>query len=92
MINDVALANAIRKIRKLRLIDHVPIKDSPPPAVTFLAVMQSGLGGMYDDAALEYIFRHFLKYYEASVADTSQDRANDTSLVVGCPPDERSGK
>jgi len=66
MNNDAALAEAIRKVRKLRLVDHVPIKDSPPPAVTFLAVMQQGLGGMYEDAALEYIFRHFLKYYEAA--------------------------
>jgi hypothetical protein len=74
MINDAALAIAIKKIRKLRLIDHVPIKDSPPPAVTFLAVMQSGLGGMYDDAALEYIFRHFLKYYQVGVTDTSHDQ------------------
>jgi hypothetical protein len=65
-MNDAALAVAIKKIRKLRLIDHVPIKDSPPPAVTFLAVMQSGLGGCYEDAALEYVFRHFLKYYEAA--------------------------
>jgi hypothetical protein len=71
MIDDAALAIAIKKIRKLRLIDHVPIKDSPPPAVTFLGVMQSGLGGMYDDAALEYIFRHFLKYYQAGAPVTS---------------------
>jgi hypothetical protein len=71
MINDAAFAIAIKKIRKLRLIDHVPIKDSTPPAITFLAVMQSGLGGMYDDAALEYIFRHFLKYYEAGVTAPS---------------------
>lgn len=63
-IDDAALAVAIGKMRKLRLIDHVPIKDSSPPAVTFLAVMKQGLGGCYEDAALEYIFRHFLKYYE----------------------------
>ena len=66
MIDDAALAQAIKKVRKLRLIDHVPIKDSAPPAVTFLGVMQRGLGGMYDDAALEYIFRRFLKYYETA--------------------------
>lgn len=64
-INDAALAGAIKKMRKLRLIDHVAIKDEAPPALTFLAIMQRGLGGMYDDAALEYIFRRFLKYYEA---------------------------
>lgn len=66
MIHDAALAEAIKKMRKLRLIDHVAIKDSPPPAVTFLAVMQKGLGGCYEDAALEYVFRHFLKYYETA--------------------------
>lgn len=66
MINDAALSEAIQKMRKLRLVDHIPIKDSPPPAVTFLAVMKRGLGGMYEDAALEYIFRRFLKYYEAA--------------------------
>lgn len=70
MIDDAALATAIKKMRKLRLIDHVPIKDAAPPAVTFLGVMQRGLGGMYDDAALEYIFRHFLKYYQTSCSVT----------------------
>ncbi len=63
-MNDAALAEAIRKIRKLRLVDHVPIKDSAPPAITVLGVMQRGLGGMYEDAALEYVFRRFIKYYE----------------------------
>lgn len=65
MIDDAALATAIKKVRKLRLVDHIPIKDSPPPAITFLGVMQRGLGGMYDDAAIEYTLRHFLKYYLA---------------------------
>lgn len=67
-MNDAALAQAIKKIRKLRLIDHVPLMDEAPPAVTFLAVMKSGMGGCYDDAALEYIFRRFIKYYEAAGA------------------------
>jgi hypothetical protein len=66
-INDAALAIAIQKIRKLRLLDYVPIKDSPPPAVSFLAVMKSSLGGSYEDGALEYIFRHFLKYYNSAM-------------------------
>lgn len=65
-IDDAALAEAIKKMRKLRLIDHVAIKDAAPPTVTFLAAMKTGLGGMYDDAALEYVFRHFLKYYAAA--------------------------
>jgi hypothetical protein len=42
-----------------------------PPAITFLDVMQKGLDGMYDDAAIEYIFRHFIKYYQAGVPVTS---------------------
>jgi hypothetical protein len=62
-VDDAALATAIKKIRKLRLIDHVAIKDSPPPAITFLAIMKKGLDGAYDDEALEYIFRRFVKYY-----------------------------
>jgi hypothetical protein len=71
MIDDAALAQAIKKVRKLRLIDHTPIMDEAPPAITFLAVMKSGLGGCYDDAALEYIFRRFLTYYSAAIP--SQD-------------------
>jgi hypothetical protein len=63
-IDDAALAGAIKKMRKLRLVDHVPVKDAPPPSITFLSVMKTGLGGCFQDAALEYIFRHFLKYYE----------------------------
>lgn len=43
-LDEEALQTAIRKVRKLRLVDHVPIKDSPPPAITFKAVMESGLG------------------------------------------------
>lgn len=66
MVDDAALATAIKKIRKLRLIDHTPIMDEAPPSITFLAVMKSGMGGCYDDAALEYIFRRFLKYYEGA--------------------------
>jgi hypothetical protein len=62
-IDDAALAEAIKKIRKLRLIDHVPLLDEAPPAVTFLGVMKQGLGGAYEDGALEYIFRAFLRYY-----------------------------
>lgn len=74
MIDDAALAQAIKKVRKLRLIDHTPLMDEAPPAVTFLAVMKSGLGGCYDDAALEYVFRRFLNYYEAASSLPSTDR------------------
>lgn len=79
MINDAALAQAIQKIRKLRLVDHVPVKDSPPPALTFLAIMKRGLGGMYEDAALEYLFRHFLKYYQSAERTPSVTRPSQNS-------------
>ena len=62
-LDEQALETAIRKVRKLRMVDHVPIKDSPPPALTFKAIMERGLGGMYEDAAIEYAMRRFLEYY-----------------------------
>lgn len=71
-VDDQALAAAIKKIRKLRLIDHVAIMDDAPPAVTMLGVMQHGLGGCYDDAAFEYIFRRFLKYYITAQHEAAQ--------------------
>ncbi len=62
-IDESAFQIALLKLRKLRMVDHVPIKDAAPPALTFKAIMQAGLGGMYDDAAIEYAMRRFLKYY-----------------------------
>ncbi|HJU06472.1 MAG TPA: hypothetical protein VJ692_15095 [Nitrospiraceae bacterium] len=62
-MNEAALQEAIRKLRKLRMVDHIPMKDSPPPAITFKGIMERGLGGMYEDAAIEYAMRRFLKYY-----------------------------
>jgi hypothetical protein len=52
-----ALAEAVRKVRKLRLVDHFPIKDVAPPSITFLAVMQTGLGGSFQPEAIEYVIR-----------------------------------
>lgn len=62
-IDEGAFQSAIRKVRKLRMVDHIPVKDSPPPALTFKAIMERGLGGMYEDAAIDYALRHFIKYY-----------------------------
>lgn len=67
-MNDEALAIAIKKVRKLRMVGHVAVKDAAPPAITFLAIMKSGLGGLYEDAALEFLFRRFISYYEAAQA------------------------
>ena len=67
-INEDALQEAVRKVRKLRLIDHAPIKDTAPPAVTFVAIMRQGLGGMYEDAAIDYVMRHVVRYYLDAVS------------------------
>jgi hypothetical protein len=67
-MNDEALAIAIKKVRKLRMVGHVAVKDAAPPALTFLAIMKSGLGGLYEDAALEFLFRRFISYYEGAQA------------------------
>lgn len=70
-INEDALQAAIRKVRKLRLVDHVPINDAAPPAITFKAIMERGLGGIYEDAAIDYVMRRFVKYYLEDSAQTS---------------------
>jgi hypothetical protein len=62
-INEEALEAAVKKIRKLRLVDHTPIMDTAPPAVTFVAIMRQGLGGLYEDAAIDYVMRHAVRYY-----------------------------
>ena len=62
-VNEDAYESALAKVRKLRLLDHVPLMDKAPPAVTFKAVMERGLGGAYEDAAIDYVMRRFLKYY-----------------------------
>jgi len=74
-VNEDAYERALAKVRKLRLLDHVPIMDKAPPAVTFKAVMERGLGGAYEDAAIDYVMRRFLKYYlgDASSAVSSKD-------------------
>jgi len=62
-VNEDAYEIALAKVRKLRLLDHVPLMDKAPPAVTFKAVMERGLGGAYEDAAIDYVMRRFLRYY-----------------------------
>ena len=65
-MNEEAFAIAIKKVRTLRMVGHVAVKDAAPPAITVLALMKSGLGGLYEDAALEFMFRRFMTYYEAA--------------------------
>jgi hypothetical protein len=72
-INEEALEAAVKKIRKLRLVDHTPIMDSAPPAVTFVAIMRQGLGGMYEDAAIDYVMRHAVRYYLDAVGTSRHD-------------------
>lgn len=60
-INEAALQTASAKLRKLRLTDVGGRKEHP--AETVKSVLERGLGGLYDDAAVEYILRHGVRYY-----------------------------
>jgi hypothetical protein len=60
-LDEKALTDAAAKLRKLRLTDVSGRKEHP--ADTVKSVMQRGLGGLYDDAAVEYILRHGVRYY-----------------------------
>lgn len=65
-INEKALEGAAAKLRKLRLTDVGGRKEHP--ADTVKSVLQRGLGGLYDDAAVEYILRHGVRYYLEAVS------------------------
>ena len=63
-INETALRFAASKLRKLRLtvVEHLK-DDGLTPCETVKSVFQAGLGGMYDDRAIEYVLRFGIKYY-----------------------------
>lgn len=60
-LNQQALETASKKLRRLRLTDVGGRKEHP--AETVKSVLQAGLGGHYDDAAVEYILRFGVRYY-----------------------------
>ena len=60
-INDGAIKTAAKKLRRLRLTDVYDRKEHP--ADTVKSVLKRGLGGLYEDDAIDYILRHGVKYY-----------------------------
>ena len=65
MIDEKALTEAAKKLRKLRLTDVGGRKEHP--ADTVKSVFQRGLGGLYDDESIVYTLRHGIKYYLESL-------------------------
>jgi hypothetical protein len=65
MTHDDAIKYASKKLRKLRLTDVTGRKEHP--ADTVKSVLMRGLGGLYDDASIEYILRYGIKYYHEAV-------------------------
>lgn len=60
-IDEKALEAAAKKLRKLRLIDVGGRKEHP--CETVKSTLKRGLGGLYSDAAVEYILKFGVKYY-----------------------------
>ncbi len=66
--NKKAFEVGLKNFRKLRLIDHEPLMDEAPPADTVLSVLKKGLGGMFDDQVVSYIYEKAIKYYLKSLS------------------------
>lgn len=81
-INEQALKEAARKLRKLRLTDNIPLMDAAPPSETVKSVFKTGLGGLYADEAIEYMLKFGIKYYlqELSTPHQSEEETNSTAL------------
>lgn len=62
---DAAIKVAATKLRRLRLTDVGG--DKGRPCETVKSVLKRGLGGLYDDEAVDYILRHGVKYYLAAL-------------------------
>ncbi|WP_057466095.1 hypothetical protein [Pseudovibrio sp. POLY-S9] len=70
-IDGKALEAASKKLRRLRLTDVGGRKEQP--CETLKSVLQRGLGGLYSDAAVEYILKFGVKYYlEAREAECEE--------------------
>ena len=65
VLDGKALAEAAKKLRRLRLTDVGGRGEMP--CATVKSALQKGLGGLYDDEAVTYILRHGLKYYLAAL-------------------------
>jgi hypothetical protein len=71
-INDKALKIASSKLRKLRLTTQYG--DREGELVTVKSCFQQGLGGLYDDKAIEYMLKFGIKYYLQAYALTKNPR------------------
>lgn len=60
-LNQDALEVAAKKLRRLRLTDVAGRKEHA--AATVQSALQSGLGGLYHDDAVEYILSFGVRYY-----------------------------
>ena len=72
-MNEEALHEASKKLRKLRLTDVGGRKEHP--AETVKSVFERGLGGMYDDDAITYVLRHGIQYYRDAQLRIGADNA-----------------
>lgn len=61
-----AISAAAKKLRRLRLTEVQGRKEHP--AETVSTALKRGLGGLYDDAAIEYILRFGVRYYLEALA------------------------
>ena len=67
-LDDKALAEAAKKLRRLRLTDVYGRKENP--ADTVASVFERGLRDCGSHEAIEYILRHGVKYYLSAVGST----------------------
>lgn len=72
VLNKKALETGLKNFRRLRLIEHEPLMDEAPPAETVLSVLKSGLGGMFDDQAVSYIYEKAIRYYLKALSKEEQ--------------------
>lgn len=78
MTHDQAIKEAAKKLRKLRLTDVGGRKEHPSDTVK--SCLQRGLGGLYDDAAVDYILKHGIKYYQDVIG--AKETGGDTASKV----------
>lgn len=72
-VDEAMVAEIAKKLLKLRLTEVGGRKESP--ATTVKACLKSGLGGLYDDEAADYIVRAVLRYRDAALAAQQQGGA-----------------
>jgi len=80
-IDENALKEASKKLRKLRLTTITHLKDDGlTPCETVKSVFKAGLGGMYDDEAITYMLRFGIKYYIQAI-DTFTNNLKEKGII-----------